>query len=100
MLAAEILLDAECRLGEMLESTPRKPKPDDSSRGTFGGTTKRANSAKGTCTLPDGIDKKQSHEAQQLSKHMDAVEKCKVAAREMGEIRLGLLVGLAGMGGE
>ena len=44
---AEELLYAEARLGEMLE------KQDLSE--------KRASSAKGTCTLPSGIDKKQRH---------------------------------------
>jgi len=71
---AEILLDAECRLGEMLAPIP--PKRDKQ------GSTQRTSLP----SLPDGIDKKQSHEAQQLSKHRDIVERCKAEARETGGI--------------
>jgi hypothetical protein len=63
---ADILLDAECRLGEILAATPKHY--DLGSRGR-------------TKTLPADIDKKQSHEAQQLHKHRAIVEQCKTAAR-------------------
>ncbi len=76
-IVTPLLLDAECRLGEMLASTPKKPKPDGSQCGTFGGRER---------TLPDGIDKKASHEAQKLFVNQDVVEECKAAAREAGEI--------------
>ena len=36
--------------------------------------------------LPDGVTKKQSHQAQTLSQHREAVEKVKAEAREKGEI--------------
>jgi hypothetical protein len=45
---AEILLDAEVKLGEILEKMEVKPKPDSSNRGTFGGSEK---------TLPPDISK-------------------------------------------
>ena len=45
---AEELLYAEARLGEMVAEIPEK----------------KASSGAGTCSLPDGMDKKQSHYAQ------------------------------------
>jgi len=74
---AEILLDAEVRIGEILEKMEVKPKPDGSSRGTFGGSEK---------TLPPDISKKQSHQAQTLSRNKNVVEQAKAEARENGEI--------------
>ena len=48
-------LDAEAKLGEMLAGIPLSER--------------RASSAKGTCTLPPGITKKESHYAQTIAKH-------------------------------
>ena len=50
----EVLLDAEVKLGEI----ERKPIPDGSSKGTFGGSEK---------TLPPTITKKESHQAQTIA---------------------------------
>lgn len=50
---AEILLYAEAKLGEMIESIPNK----------------KASSGGGTRSIPEGINKKQSHYAQQLNKN-------------------------------
>jgi len=73
----DILLDAEVKLGEMLERI--KPKYDLGSKGR-------------TKTLPSGINKKQSHYAQQLSRNPDIVEEVKQKAREKGE---GLPIGVS-----
>jgi len=51
------LLDAEVKLGEILEKMEVKPKPDSSNRGTFGGSEK---------TLPPDISKKQSPKRKQF----------------------------------
>jgi len=51
-----------------------------SKKGTHGNTPKQSKS------LPDGIDKKMSHELQQIHKHPDVVERCKAEAREKGQI--------------
>lgn len=67
---AEILLDAEVRMGEILEAIP----------GKF------TSSQAGTRSLPPDITKKQSHQAQTLSKNKDIVEQVKAEARENGEI--------------
>jgi hypothetical protein len=48
--------------GEVLGKIQTKPKSDGSPRGTFGGREK---------SLPSGIDKRESYEAQQLSKHQE-----------------------------
>lgn len=74
---ADILLDAEVKLGKILERIKVKPKSDSSGKGTFGGSEK---------TLPDGIDKKDSHYAQEMARHEDVVEKVKEIAREEGKI--------------
>jgi len=69
-VVADILLDAEVKLGEMLEGIDKSAsKLKGKDRGSKGGTTKK--------TLPPNIDKKQSHHAQQLSKHPDVVEEVK-----------------------
>jgi len=57
---AVALLYAEARLGELL--------------GKINLSEKRASSAKGTCSLPPGINKKQSHYAQELSGHKEIIE--------------------------
>lgn len=74
---AEILLDAEVKLGEILASRPtrssRKRTPDKSK-------------LNGQEPLPNGIDKKQSHYAQKLAKHPKIVEEAKAEARQEGTI--------------
>jgi len=71
----DILLDAEVRLGEMLEAIPKQGKTKE--YGSEGGTIP---------TLPPDITKKQSHEAQELFRHGWAVEQAKKEAREEGTI--------------
>lgn len=70
---AEVLLDAEVRLGEILEAIP-----------PAGNTLTSAGGRKGT--LPPDITHKQSHQAQTLSRNREIVEQAKVDARENGEI--------------
>jgi hypothetical protein len=65
--AAEILLDAECRLGQILAATSTKGHLRGGNRSSRGGTP--------VSCLPDGIEKKQSHEAQQLHRHPDVIQK-------------------------
>lgn len=73
---AEVVLDAEAKLGEMLAARPAKR-----------GRTKEYGSKGGTIPdLPSGIDKKMSHKAQQIHKHPDVVDKCKKKCREKGEL--------------
>ncbi|MFH1737664.1 MAG: hypothetical protein ABIH23_01560, partial [bacterium] len=74
---AEILLDAEVRLGEMLGGIKINPIPDSSQKGTFGGSAP---------SLPPGITKKESHQAQTLAKNPEIVELVKAQARERDEI--------------
>ena len=57
-VVADILLDAEVKLGEMLEGIDRK----------YVGSIKGTNVPKQEKTLPPNIDKKQSHYAQQIAK--------------------------------
>jgi hypothetical protein len=52
-------------LGELLSKIEHKPKPDGSHKGTFGGSQK---------SLPSGISKRESHQAQTLAKHPELVE--------------------------
>ena len=74
---ADILLDAEMKLGGILEAIPPKPSPDSSGKGTFGGRLP---------SLPPEITKKVSHKAQTLYSHPEIVERAKAEAREAGEI--------------
>ncbi len=60
---ADVLLDAESKLGGMLSEKPLAER--------------RASSARGTCTLPPDIDKKQSHYAQTLARNPEVVEEVK-----------------------
>ena len=46
----------------MLAAINPKPKTDGSTKGTFGGGEK---------TLPQGVEKKQSHYAQQMNNHKE-----------------------------
>jgi len=73
---AEILLDAEAKLGEMLGAanlSSRKRTED----GRLSGAEN---------PLPPGITKKQSHEAQELFRHGWAREQAKKKAREDGTV--------------
>jgi len=75
---ADILLDAEVRLGEILDNRPPKI------RSSQGGTSK---------PLPSDISKRQSHQAQTLSKHPEIVEQAKAEVsvksnRNFGEFNL------------
>ena len=65
---ADILLDAEVRLGEILEAIPQAPPIGFSSGNRI--------------SLPTDISKKQSHQAQTLSKHPEIVEQAKAEAHE------------------
>ncbi|MCK5613894.1 hypothetical protein KAR91_69165 [Candidatus Pacearchaeota archaeon] len=67
---AEELLYAEARMGDILEAIPEK----------------KASSGRGTRSLPDGIDKKQSHYAQALSRNEDKIAEVVANARETGEV--------------
>lgn len=67
---ADVLLDAETKLGEMLADIPNK----------------KASSGKGTRSLPESITKKESHYSQTIAKNPDVVEKIKVKARNEGFI--------------
>ncbi len=69
---AEVLLDAEAKLGEMLAVIP-----DYHSSGK--GTMKRKE-------LPLGITKKESHFAQQIQTHPEIVETTKAKAREEARV--------------
>ena len=69
---ADILLDAEVRLGEILEAIPQTPPI-----GFSNGNRK---------SLPPDITKKQSHQAQTLSKNPHIVEQIKTESRAFGEI--------------
>ena len=76
---AEIVLEAEARLGEILAKTDKTDSHlRGKNRGCTGATTIK--------TLPEGVDKKMSHEVQQIHKHADIVARSKRAAREKGEI--------------
>ena len=65
------VLYAEAKLGELLKEVPL--------------TDKRASSAKGTCSLPEGISKKQSHYAQTLADNIDTIEEVILEAHENEE---------------
>lgn len=68
---AEELLYAEARLGEMLKDREKQV------RSSRGGTSK---------PLPKDINKKQSHEAQELHRHEETIAEVVAGAREKGEI--------------
>lgn len=72
---AELLLDAESKLGEMLAAIEPKyvKKADTSFNGSFR-------------SLPEGITHKESHQAQTISSHPEIVEKVKQEARQEGRI--------------
>jgi len=67
---ARALLFAEMKLGDLLKAIPDKA----------------ASSARGTRSLPEGITKKQSYEAQLLSDHADIVELTIVEAEQHRDI--------------
>jgi uncharacterized protein YccT (UPF0319 family) len=72
---ADILLDAEVRMGEILEATV-----------SVGGKTDRCSRGGTSNPLPSDVTRKQSHQAQTLSRNKDIVEQVKAEARENGEI--------------
>ena len=65
---AEIVLDAEAKLGGLLEAIPNKP----------------TSSRRGTRSLPPGTDKRQSHRAQMLYRNPSVVAQEKAKARAKG----------------
>jgi len=67
---ADILLDAESKMGEMLESIPDK----------------KASSGAGTRSLPSDITKKESHFAQMVARNPEVVIEIKQKAREEGRL--------------
>ncbi|MCK4259879.1 MAG: site-specific DNA-methyltransferase [Halanaerobiales bacterium] len=77
---AEIVIDAEARMGAILNSIPKKKKTE---QGSGAGTL---------LSLPEGIDKKQSHYAQEMFKHPDIVEEAKKEAKDNGELITQLIV--------
>jgi hypothetical protein len=74
------------RLGELLAAQKIKPIADSSERGTFGGSEK---------TLPPGVSKKISHQAQTLSDHRDVVAQVAAQAKEQQGTRTDLLTTLS-----
>ena len=71
---ADVLLDAEMRLGELLKVIePNREKESSSQRTSLS-------------SLPPGIDKRTSHIAQTLASHPEIVERAKAEARERDEI--------------
>jgi len=76
-ILAEILLYAEAKLGGILEKTEF----------TKGGRGKTGSSG-GTSLQDINIDKKQSHYAQELSRHEDVIAEIVTKARKTGEIPL------------
>jgi len=70
----EILLDAEAKFGEMLSLIKPKRKKESSSRATS------------LPSLPKGVTKKESHQAQVIAKSPEVVVQMKKKARERGEI--------------
>lgn len=71
---ADIVLDAEVRLGQILETTVTH---GGSFRGSRGGTSK---------PLPPDISKKESHYAQTIAKNQTVVEEVKARARKQERI--------------
>jgi hypothetical protein len=69
-LVGESALYAEAKMGAMLERIPDKP------------TTSR----RGSRSLPQGIDHKASHYAQQLSRHPEAIQEAIAEAKVRGEV--------------
>lgn len=75
---AELVLEAEVKLGEMLAALPQcKPIPDPSHKGRVGGSEP---------TLPSDISWKESHQAQTLAAHPGIVEEVKLAAQKEGRL--------------
>lgn len=73
---AEIVLDATTRLGELLAELP-KPKFNKPINGSLRGTIE---------SLPPGISKKRSHQAQTLAKNKAIVEQEKAKAKEKDDL--------------
>ncbi len=79
----ELLLDAEGKLGEMLAAIEPKYSIgySEGTNGLPAGASPRREPS-----LPPGITKKESHQAQTIASHPEAVEQVKVRAREEGRI--------------
>ncbi len=78
---AEAILWAAARMGEILAKIP-KPKLDKTINGSSTGTIGRAT----TRSLPDGISKRESHEAQKLARYPEAIRQAVREAREKEEL--------------
>ena len=71
---ADALLDAESKLGQMLEAIPTKRKQGE---GVGPGSAP---------SLPNGIPPKESHYAQEIARNPETVEKVKAAATVKGAV--------------
>lgn len=69
-IVAESVLYAEARMGEMLAAIPDK----------------KATSGGGSRSLPQGVDHKASHYAQQLARHPEAIQATVTQAKEHGDV--------------
>jgi 16S rRNA G966 N2-methylase RsmD len=69
---ADVLLDAEIKMGEILEAIPRS----ESARSSRAGIS--------STVLPANVTHKQSHQAQTIAKNKEIVEKVKLEARKKG----------------
>ncbi len=80
---AELVLEAEAKLGEMLAAIEPKYSIgySEGTNGLPAGASPRREPS-----LPPGITKKESHQAQTIASHPEAVEQVKVRAREEGRI--------------
>lgn len=71
---AEVVTDAECRMGELLKETVKAGNP-------------KLSSASDNCKLSDiGITRNQSSQFQFMASHPESVEKAKAKAREHGVV--------------
>lgn len=71
---AEVVTDAECRMGELLKETVKAGNP-------------KLSSASDNCKLSDiGITRNQSSQFQFMASHPDSVAKAKAKAREQGTV--------------
>ncbi len=80
---ADILLDAEMRPGGMLAEIERKPAFESSREGTI---EKGKSMIRGSVpTLPPGLTKKESHQAQTIARNHQTVERVKERVRVEGK---------------
>lgn len=82
--AAEMLLDIEARIGELLPpvEVTRRTGRGVSERNTRGQATKGC----AVKTLPDGINKKKAFQSRRIAENPEIVEKVKTQARENDDI--------------